>query len=272
MSYRAQLDYNGDRYGLQLEQLAVGDNFNPEVGFLRRDDMRRSFAQARFSPRPSTMPSVRRFRYQAGLTYVENGAGILESRENEGEFAVEFQNGDQFIAGYSDLYEFLPLPFSIVPSVTIPVGGYDFENGRIGFNLGRQRRLSGNYLIEFGTFYNGHRTAVSVSQARLSVTNALSVEPTYSLNKVDLVQGAFTTHLAGSRVTYTLTPMMFVSALLQYNTGTNTVSTNARLRWEYRPGSELFIVYNDERNTLTRSFPELTTRALIVKVNKLFRY
>ena len=52
-----------------------------------------------------------------------------------------------------------------------------------------------------------------------------------------------------------MTPLMFVSALMQYNSGINAVSTNARFRWEYRPGSELFVVYNEERNTLTRSFP-----------------
>jgi hypothetical protein len=49
------------------------------------------------------------------------------------------------------------------------------------------------------------------------------------------------------------------------------VSTNARFRWEYRPGSELFVVYNEERNTLTRSFPGLNNRAFIVKINRLFR-
>ncbi|MGH9200814.1 MAG: hypothetical protein ACRD2A_06225, partial [Vicinamibacterales bacterium] len=271
-SYRADLNYNADRYGLQLEHLVVGDDFNPELGFLRRDDMRRSHAQFRFSPRPRNIRSIRRFRYQAGMAYVENGAGVLESREREGEFVIEFQSGDQFNVQYSNVYEFLPLPFAIVPSVSIPMGGYDFQNVRVGANFGRQRRLGSNLSVEHGTFYNGHRTTLSASQGRVSLTNALSLEPTYSLNKVDLVQGRFTTHLVGSRVTYTMTPLMFVSALLQYNSGTSSVSTNARLRWEYRPGSELFVVYNEERNTLARAFPSPAARAFIVKINRLFRY
>ena len=49
------------------------------------------------------------------------------------------------------------------------------------------------------------------------------------------------------------------------------MSTNARLRWEYRPGSELFVVYNEERDTLARRFPALVNRAFIVKVNRLLR-
>jgi hypothetical protein len=69
-----------------------------------------------------------------------------------------------------------------------------------------------------------------------------------------------------------MSPTMFVSALLQYNTGTSTVSFNIRLRWEYRPGSELFVVYNDQRDTLSSGYHELQTRAFIVKVNRLFRF
>ena len=81
--------------------------------------------------------------------------------------------------------------------------------------------------------------------------------------------GASTTHLAGTRATYTVTPQMFSSALVQYNTGARSVSANVRFRWEYRPGSELFVVYNEQRDTGAVSFPELQNRALIVKVNRL---
>ena len=98
------------------------------------------------------------------------------------------------------------------------------------------------------------------------------MEPTYSINWIDLPQASVTSHLAGSRVTYTMSPQMFASALVQYNSSTNNVSANARLRWEYLPGSELFVVYNDERDTRTAGFPGLTTRSFIVKVNRLFRF
>ena len=66
--------------------------------------------------------------------------------------------------------------------------------------------------------------------------------------------------------------MMFVSAFVQFNSSTNTMSTNARLRWEYRPGSELFIVFNEERDSQSPRFPDLRNRALIVKINRLFRF
>jgi hypothetical protein len=270
-SYRAQLDYQGDRYVVQLERLGIGDNFNPEIGFVRRDDIVRDFARFRFSPRPGRRIAIRKYVYEGSLEYIENGAGRLETRERTGELALEFQNADRLTLVYTNAFEYLPEP-SRIGSILLPVGGYNFDNIKLGYNLGQQRTLSANLSAEYGTFYNGHKTTLSAARGRIPITNQLSVEPTYSLNRVNLVQGAFTTHLAGSRVTFTATPLMFVSALLQYNSSTNAISTNARLRWEYHPGSELFVVYNEERDTLVRSFPSLANRALIVKVNRLFRF
>jgi hypothetical protein len=270
-SYRGQLDYSGDRYTVQVERLKIGDNFNPEMGFLRRDDMVRDYARFRFSPRPRNRSAIRKYVYDAAIEYIENGPGRLESRERAAEFALEFQNADRFSVNYTNSFEYLPAPFPIGGGVVLPIGSYQFDTFRVGYSLGQQRVVSANLTAEFGTFYNGHKTTLSAGRGRVPVTNQLSVEPTYSFNHVTLVQGEFTTHLAGSRVTYSMTPLMFVSALIQYNTGINAVSTNARFRWEYQPGSELFIVYNEERHTLTRSFSSLNNRAFIVKINRLFR-
>jgi hypothetical protein len=77
---------------------------------------------------------------------------------------------------------------------------------------------------------------------------------------------------AGSRVTYSMTPLMFAGALLQYNSTNHVVSANARLRWEYAPGSELFVVYNEERDTVSPRFPDLANRSFIIKVNRLLRF
>jgi hypothetical protein len=271
-SYRAQMDYAGDRYGVQVERLVIGDNFNPEMGFLRRDDMKRNFGLFRFSPRPRASRLVRRYFWSGSIDYITDGADRLETRDLNGEFAVEFQSSDRFALIYNDTYEFLPRPFPIGPGVTLPVGGYSFSNLRAAMNFGQHRTLSANISADRGTFYGGERTAVNVSRGRVNIGAQFSLEPTYSVNWVDLPQGSFTTHLTGSRVTYTMTPLMFVSALLQYNSAAHGVAANIRLRWEYQPGSELFVVYNEERDTWGRRFPDLANRALVVKINRLFRF
>ena len=271
-SYRGQLDYTGDRYGLQLEHLLVGNDFNPEVGFVRRRDMRRSFGSVRFSPRPNSIDVVRRFVWTGSLTYIENLAGVVETRERSAGFDIEWENSDRLFMAGQHSYEFLPRPFDIASNVTVPVGGYDFANLRVGYNFGQQRRLSGNITAEHGTFYSGHKTTLGLSRGRMSLSNQFSVEPTYSINWVDLTEGSFTSNLVGTRVTFTMTPLMFTSALVQYNSSLNTVSANVRFRWEYRPGSEFFVVLNEQRDTETRRFPGLVNRALVLKFNRLFRF
>jgi hypothetical protein len=271
VSFRGQLDLQGDRYGAQLEHLVVGDNFNPEIGFLRRDDIRRSFGLLRFSPRPKSIRSIRKFSGTVSMAYVADGTGRVQTRESNGEFAIEFQNADRLSVNVTDTYEFLPRRFAIAPGITLPVGGYQYDNVHVQMNLGQRRPLSGYFAIDRGTFYSGDKTSISISRGRFNAGSQLSLEPAYLLNVVDLAEGSFTSQLIGSRVTNTMTPMMFTSALLQYNSSSHDVSANVRLRWEYRPGSEFFVVFNEDRDTLARRFPALANRALIVKINRLFR-
>jgi hypothetical protein len=272
ISYRAQLNYSGDRYGAQLERMLIEPNFNPEMGFVRRLDAKRTLAEFRFSPRPQSIESVRRFWWLGNVDYYETADGFLESREQTGEFAIEFSNANRFSLTASDVYEFVPRPFQIGGGVTVPVGGYDWQNLRVGYNISPQRRAASNLAVEYGTFYNGRRTAFSGSRGRIALGPHFAIEPNYSWNRIELEQGSFTAHLVGSRFVTTLTPRMFVSALMQYNSSNNSASANVRLRWEYQPGSELFVVYNDDRNTLVRGFPQLSTRAFIVKINRLLRF
>ena len=271
-SYRGQVDYNGDRYGMTLEHLLVGDDFNPEVGFVRRHDMRKSAARLRFSPRLSGVEAIRKLSWSGSIDYIENTAGRPETREQDAEFGIDFESGDRFRFIYTRIFEYLPEPFDIAPGVVLPSGGYDFEAVRARFSFGQQRPVSGSVLVEHGTFYSGRQTGVTVTRGRLAFTPRFAIEPSYSINVVDLTEGQFVANLAGSRVIYTLSPRMFTSALLQYDTLGHGTAVNVRLRWEYQPGSELFVVYNEQRDTLRRRFPELENRALIIKINRLFRF
>ena len=272
ISYQAQFDYSGDTWGVVAERLAVGANFNPEVGFLRRDDFRRNFGSFRFSPRPRSIAAIRKFLWEGSFDYTTDGAGMLETRIQQGLFGIELENGDRFYSGVTDSYEFLKAPFEIASGVSIPVGGYSFVNTRVVYALAQQRPWSGALALDRGSFFSGDRTSVSFFNGRIGLTPRLTVEPSVSLNWIDLPQGAFTTEVVAARSTYTLTPRMFVSALLQYNSGADSLGTNVRFRWEYLPGSELFVVYTDERDTLSPRYPTLENRAFVIKLTRLFRF
>ena len=249
LSYQGQFVYAGDRYGLQAEHLVIEDNFVPEVGFLRRSNFRRSYATARFSPRPDGIEAVRQFRFEGSFDYILTAdTGYVETRQTQVAFLTEFENSDRVGVSAADNYELLVEPFEAGPGLTLPVGGYGFRDVELLYAPGAQRRLSGELRVLIGEYFNGSIRSLTFSRGRLEVTPQLSVEPTLSVNWIDTPHGAFRADLVVSRVTYTFTPRMFFGGLVQYNSSTNTVSNNLRLRWEYTPGSELFVVYTDERH------------------------
>ena len=277
LSYQGRFNYGGDRYGLQAEHLVVEDDFNPEVGFLRRDNFRRTYATARFSPRPRSLASIRQFRLEGSYDYIETAdLGIVETRQSQLGFSTELENSDRFGVSVADNYEFLHGEFTPGPDeVAFPVGGYQFFDVEGSYSLGAQRRLNGTFTVRAGGYFNGNIRSVQFRQGRMEVTERLSLEPSVSVNWIDSPQGSFRTDLLVSRVNLSFTPRMFFSGLIQYNSSTNTVSNNLRLRWEYSPGSELFVVYTEDRVTdplRPDRFSELRNRGFVVKVNRLFRF
>ncbi len=275
-SYLAQFDYAGDRYGVNLAHLVIEDNFNPEIGFMRRDNIRRTTASGRFSPRPSSIDWVRRFSLSAGLDYTQSADDrVLETRQQDVAFEVQLENSDRFTVSATDRYELLRQPFTIAPGVTVPVGGYGFRSVLVGYAFGQQRPVSGSIAVGTGELWNGDITVVELGRGRVEVTPQLSVEPSLSFNWVELPEGNFATSLSRVRVSYTVSPRMFFSGLLQHNSSGNTFSTNVRLRWEYSPGSELFVVYTEDRDTdpfLPDRRTDLRNRGFVVKMNRLFRF
>ena len=270
-SYQGRAEYAGDRYGARLEHTKVGDDFNPEIGFVRRDDFARTFGLLRFSPRPASIESVRKFTWEASIEYLENGAGQLETRSQAGRFNTEFETSDQLTFEASNNYELLVAPFGIAPGVIIPPGSYNFADASVSYLFGQQRPISGTVLFQRGGFYDGDITALTVSSARVSVTPQLSIEPSLSINDVHLPYGDFVNTLVRARTDYAFSPRMFASGLLQYNTTDDSFSSNLRFRWEYHPGSELFVVYTDERDTVVSGFPQLKNRAFVVKITRLWQ-
>jgi hypothetical protein len=272
LSYRGFFDYNADRFGVQVERLVVEPNFLPEIGFVRRTDMRRNFAQARYNLRPTSIRNLRRITPQASFNYVTNNQNRLDTREGVGLLQVELTNSDIASVTYTDNFDRLVRPFAIATGVTIPIGAYTFHTTRIGYVAGQQRRVSGEVVFETGPFYNGDHTTIAVNGARMQVTPQLSLEPSLSISRVNLVQGSFTAKVLRNRTTYTISPRMFVSGLLQYSSASTSVGSNLRFRWEYQPGSELFVVYTDDYDSDARSDAvALRNRAFVVKFNRLFR-
>ena len=270
-SYLAQFAYEADRYGLNAEHLSVGNAFNPEIGFLRRETFRRTYLQGRFSPRPRSSELVRKVSGEGSFDYITDLHGTLESRAAQASARVEFNRGGFFSSDYTRTYELIKEPFEIANGVTIAPGPYSFQDVQMFYFIQPQSRVSGEVSALTGSFYGGTRTEVGY-KGRVEVTAQFSIEPRVTLDWIDLPVGRFVTRLVGSRATFSLSARTAVSALVQYNSTNSTLSSNARLRWEYQPGSDLFVVYSDGRETIDPGSPKLLDRSFVVKMTRLFRF
>lgn len=270
-SYRGAFDYSADRYGVQLEHLTVGDHFNPQIGFVRRKNFRQNSVYFRFSPRLPSSSFIRKIGLESGFDHIENLGGGLESQQAQITLRMDLENGDQWNIDYERNFEFLEEIFPITPSITIQTGSYYFTNFRASYNFGPQRKLSGQLMIQKGTFFNGHRDEIKF-RGRIELMSRLSVEPAAQISWIDLPRGSFSTKLLGARTAYSVSPRMFISALTQYVSNADTLTNNIRFRWEYQPGSDIFLVYSDGRDTTPIGFPLLKNRSVAIKFTRLFRF
>ena len=271
-SYRAEFAFEPDPYGVKAEHLYVGSAFQPEIGFLRRAAFRRNYVQGRVSPRPAAGP-VRRHVFEAEFDYITgSNDGVLETREAKLAYRAELRGNDQWGIDYSRNYEFLRQGFNVVPGLAIPAGAYRFGDVRTVYVFGAQRRVSGSISGGHGSFYGGTNSEVG-ARGYVELSPRFNVEPGLTVNWLDLPAGEVRTTLTTVRTSYMFSPKMALSALVQYNSTASSLGSSVRFRWEYRPGSDFFVVYSDGRDTrIGDRFPGLVNRTFVVKATRLFRF
>jgi hypothetical protein len=270
-SYRGRFLFNGDKYGLDVDHLKVGEDFNPEVGFLARRDFRRTYLLARFSPRPNVR-GIRRLSWDARLDNIAGASDDrLQTRSVSGSFRADFLSGDSVAASIERDDDRPNVSFPLPGGLVVRPGTYRYTQASIAYQVATQRRVNGNVSMTTGGFYGGDQTTLGYN-GRVEITKQLAVEPRVSFTRLALNDRTVHTRLVSLRTTFGVNARMFVSTLLQYNSAARVVGLNARLRWEYAPGSDLFLVYSEGRDTAFSGFGGQSNRQVVAKVTRLFRF
>jgi len=131
--------------------------------------------------------------------------------------------------------------------------------------------ISGNASASYGSFYDGTRATTTYS-GRVGLSPHVAVEPSLTLNWVTLPYGDFTARLVGARFVVSPSPRLAFSSLTQFNPGAHSLTSSVRMRWEYTPGSDLYVVYSDGRDTAATRSPALQNRSFAIKATRLFRF
>jgi hypothetical protein len=263
MAGALDFSWKNDRFDFGATYLDIGEQFNAEMGFVPRIDVRNAKGSAAWTPRPG-WKGVRQLTFGGAVDYYENHAGRMESRNQSGRFRMDFQDSSNLQIGGDHDYDYVPYDWQTGGGI-IPTGAYQWNTFRAIYNSNRSRPVSVGATVELGGYYSGKKQSYLFG-LNLLFAKTLLVESNYTRNEITLPdEPEFTTNTINTRISYSVSPDLYLKTFLQYNDERSLANFNFLLWYIYRPGSDLYIVYNQGWGTEPHNF-HTRDRSLTVKL------
>ncbi len=267
----ARAFYQSNIMFLGLDAVQIGEAYNPEVGFLLRNAIRRYVPRFSYDPRPNKK-GILSFHFGGIADVTTDLDDRTESRYLAADvFGLRTLREDQFTLTVENSFERLPGPFPISPGVVIPAGDYDWDNVSLGFSTNNSRRLALNGGVQVGEFYDGDTVNGSLVLG-IRANRHLRTDTIWVHADVNLPQGDFTTNVIRQRIGVSITPNLSTNTYVQYNDAAELLSLNLRFNWIYRPGSDIFLIFNENWNAPGLDDLSSRDRAVTLKMTYLFEF
>lgn len=244
--YSVRAGYQTAAWNNAVRYVQVGEDFNPEVGFLNRSggyrfydiSFMRTVRKREWAWLKQWNPHASYRGYYSHDGYWQSGQWHIDLTE------AEFADGGRFGPEFNVYHEGLQQPFAIARDVTLPPGSYDWLGIGLDWSTNPSAPLSLTTRGDFGPFYNGHRNGANTTltwRRGASLTTSLLVD----YQDVHLEQGDFVRSLVGARIGYFFNPRIFLQSLVQYNNQAQAWTANVRFGWLGTAGTGLFVVFNE---------------------------
>ncbi len=241
----AGLTFRSNWLDFEAEHRKVGRNFNPQVGFLERADCVCDFADATFKTRPQ-FAGVREMQFEGFILHAPDTHGVVQTQEWQTTFRADFHNGSYTDDDIVDVFaQRLIIPFNIYKNVNIPVGVYNWTRHQLTYGSPEDRRLTVRFFERFGSYYNGRLNEFRVRATyRANERLSFSAGPQWNRFRLPLANGDFSVVFGALETDYAFSRFVSLSTILQVDTANaQAASANIRLRWNYRPDSDLYVIY-----------------------------
>ena len=241
------LNLRNDTYSARFSYTNVGENYQPALGFVRRQNMREYYTRLGYTPKVNfeAIPSINRLNFFGLYDYIEGQDGNKQSTGFELEGAIEFSRRDRFGIEYDQQFERLEVPFNIRPDAAIPAGDYLFSSFGIYGDTDSSRRLFARASASFGEFFNGKRTGFDAGIGfRQSQHLTIETGINHSIIDLPIANGEFDATTASVSILGAFNRKLFTRTLIQYDNFSRDLRANIRVNWIHTPGSDLFLVYN----------------------------
>jgi hypothetical protein len=243
-----KLDYPNDLWDVYAGVREFGDALDPALGFLPRRGVRMYNVGGAFQPRPQSgwwSTWIRQFFFELETSLVSDLDGGTESwRVFTAPFNARTHAGEHLEANWAPQFERLLEPFEIADGVVIPAGDYRFDRFRIEVESSEHRPWRAEVTVWFGTFYTGTLEQWEALVAYTTPSGRLQLELAAENDFGRLPEGDFIARVVETRVVYSFNPDLVLSAYGQYDSESEEVGLNTRLRWTITPGTDLYVVWN----------------------------
>ena len=270
------MSYRSNRFDFQADHRKIGPNFNPAVGFLERTDCLCDFADANFKVRPQ-FAGVREMNFEGFIYHAPDTHSVVQTQEWQATFRANFHNGSYTDDDIVDVFaQRLTEPFNIYKNVFIPVGVYNWTRHQLTYGSAEDRKWTVRFFERFGGYYNGRLNELRVRASyRPSERLAFSFSEQWNRFRLPLNNGNFSVVFGSLETDYAFSRFLSLSTILQMDTAnTQGASANIRLRWNYRPDSDLYVIYTAGQQfaSLAAANPvQLYRHRFVVKYTYSFR-
>ena len=242
-------NWRDDLFDLSAGYTDIGDNFNPEVGYVRHQGSRRVHSEMQYTPRPRKF-GIREIQAGPEVDYILTQENELETLDITLESRIELNNGERITFQVRRTEEHLEEDFDVYDDIIIPVDEYEFNWVRVMVETDESKMFAGRFGVEVGDFYDGTSRGFEVD-AGFKPNGRFVLETQYQFARVELPVGSFDAHVLAGRAVYSFSTRFFAKLFAQWNNADDVVSTNFLLNYIYRPGSDFYLVFNqvfDEDN------------------------
>jgi hypothetical protein len=269
---KSGISYRNNFWDTRALFQTIGGRFNDEMGFVPRTGVNNTELYLGAHIRSKKFPKWVRETFphiQFEDFSLQHGGG-LESRYMDWHWPITLQNSTFIEVGVNPNTEVIREPFTINSrrGISVLPGRYDFNENFILVNTNSAAPLSFNVRYTNGGFYDGYRRGYTIGST-VRPNEHMNFSGSIALNDIELPQGAFMTTLFTGRVNYFFNTKVFLNALLQYNNDARQWSSNVRLNIIHRPLSDIFVVYNERRDSRSG---DMIDRAVIAKMTYLVAF
>jgi len=268
-AYHLGLDYPNDTVNVTADYTVVERDFDPALGFVQRRDVKKYETRWQLRRRPGNDVRWYEFVFSPKL-FTDTGNDTRSVEVLVRPFGVLWQSGESLSLDVLHLREVLTDDFEIQDGVVIPAGAYTFERAGAVFETSTRRPISGEASLFAGEFFDGDRTDAELGlEWRVNRHAILGAE--FEVNDVDLPAGDFVVRAARGRVNLHFTPRVSWTNYAQYDSVSDDLGLNSRLRWILFPGRELNLVVNQSWLWDDATFRSQTSE-ITAKVSLSFRF